>query len=706
MCAHVNFDRPLRRAPALAPIPITHPAKSGYKRLMNRKQRRAAERRAAGFGSAPRAASETALRELFAAASAQHRAGAVAEAERRYRHILSLFPDHAETHGMLAVALFAQGKIEGAVVHFERTVALRPSLPGAFDDLGKAYLAAGKPELAIQAAGRALELEETERRKMFFAYCAKSVTFSVENARLRKLVLRALGDGWARPRDLTRVCLSLVTLSAVLKEAIARAQAAWPQRLGTAELVGEAGLAGLARDELLCRLLQTDPITDLGLERLLANLRHAMLASADAVFSHDEDTCRTGGPQSGGQRGLFAPREEHDALLAFYCSIARQCFVNEFVFSKTEDEEKRAQDLRIALEVALAAGQPVPALWPVVVGAYFPLHTLANASALLARSWPACVDALVVQQISEPAEERRIAAEIPALTAIEDEVSRLVRQQYEENPYPRWITAGPAGRPAVLHEHGPEQTPDVLIAGCGTGLSATEFARDIRGARILAIDLSLASLAYAKRMAQKFRLTNIEFAQADIMKLGTLGRQFDFIDASGVLHHLAEPWEGWRILLSLLRPGGAMEVGLYSAQARRHVVAGRALIAQRGYRPTPDDIRRCREDIAAAADGSLLKSLTHSDDFFTIGECRDMLFHPQEHRLTLPQIKAFLAATDLQFVGFALPPPVLRRFALRFPGEAALTDLACWHAFECEAPETFGGMYLFTVRKPAPPPPQ
>jgi SAM-dependent methyltransferase len=402
------------------------------------------------------------------------------------------------------------------------------------------------------------------------------------------------------------------------------------------------------------------------------------------------------------QRSLSAPREEHDPLLAFYCSIARQCFVNDFVFSKTEDEEKRAQELRIALEVALAAEQPVPALWPAVVGAYFPLYALPNASALLARSWPACVGALIVQQIREPAEERRIAADIPALTVIEDEVSRLVRQQYEENPYPRWITAGPAGRPAVLHKQGLEQTPDVLIAGCGTGLSATEFARDARGARILAIDLSLASLAYAKRMAQKFHLTNIEFAQADIMKLGTLGRQFDFIDASGVLHHLAEPWEGWRILLSLLRPGGAMEVGLYSAQARRNVVAGRALIAQRGYRPTPDDIRRCREDIAAAADGSLLKTLTQSDDFFTISECRDMLFHPQEHRLTLPQIKAFLAATDLQFMGFALPPPVLRRFSLRFPGQAALTDLACWHTFESEAPETFGGMYLFTVRKPAP----
>ena len=72
----------------------------------------------------------------------------------------------------------------------------------------------------------------------------------------------------------------------------------------------------------------------------------------------------------------------------------------------------------------------------------------------------------------------------------------------------------------------------------------------MRHARVLAIDLSLASLSYAKRMAENFGLGDIEFAQADIMMAGSIGRQFDFIDASGVLHHLADPWAGWKILLA------------------------------------------------------------------------------------------------------------------------------------------------------------
>ena len=120
-------------------------------------------------------------------------------------------------------------------------------------------------------------------------------------------------------------------------------------------------------------------------------------------------------------------------------------------------------------------------------------------------------------------EERRIASSIPVLTTIESEVSRAVRQQYEENPYPRWVKTGPPGEPIVLKGRPPEEAYDALFAGCGTGLSTVEFARQTPRARVLAIDLSVASLCYAKRMAQNYRLANVEFAQADITKLGTIG---------------------------------------------------------------------------------------------------------------------------------------------------------------------------------------
>ncbi len=196
-----------------------------------------------------------------------------------------------------------------------------------------------------------------------------------------------------------------------------------------------------------------------------------------------------------------------DPNLSFYAAVARQCFINEYIYALGDGEDERVRNLQARLMQALKDGDPVPALWPIAVGAYVPLHTIAGAEALLARAWPECVETLLVQQIKEPKQEQEIAATIPVLTAIEDPVSREVQRQYEENPYPRWIKAGPPFQPAILRDDPAQQpAPDVLIAGCGTGLSAAEFARHMRNARILAVDLSLASLSYAKRMAQSLGL--------------------------------------------------------------------------------------------------------------------------------------------------------------------------------------------------------
>jgi SAM-dependent methyltransferase len=609
---------------------------------------------------------------------AQHQAGAFAEAERRYRQILAAFPGQAETHGMLGAALMTQGKTAEAISHFQQSLALKPESLGAYEVLGRAYLAAGKPDLAIDIASRALERKETPQGKAFFAQCVGPVRFTVANDRIRRLVLRAHSEGWTRPRQLTGACLSLIKLNGAVSAGIARVNAAWPARLSDTELFGSPGSSVLSHDELLCSLLESDPVTDIGLERLLTNVRHGMLAIGATNGDCDERT------------------------LAFYCALARQCFINEYVFSTADDEADRARQLRASLESALATGRGCPAVWPAVVGAYFPLHTLSNAAALLNRSWPQCVSALLVQQVTEPAQERDIAATIPVLTGLDGAMSRAVREQYEESPYPRWVKTGPPGHPAMPGNRAPEQAFDALVAGCGTGLSTVEFARQAPAARIVAVDLSMTSLSYGKRMAQNLGLTNIEFGQADIMRLAAIGRQFDLIDASGVLHHLADPWEGWRILLSLLRAGGTMQVGLYSELARANIVAARALIAKRGYRPTAQDIRHCREDIIASSD-PLLQSVTQWEDFFTTNECRDLLFHVQEHRITLPDIKSFLGASGVQFAGFMLPAASLQRFAARFPEPSAMLDLDRWHTFETEAPGTFASMYQFWVRKSAAP---
>ena len=59
--------------------------------------------------------------------------------------------------------------------------------------------------------------------------------------------------------------------------------------------------------------------------------------------------------------------------------------------------------------------------------------------------------------------------------------------------------------------------------------------------------------------------------------------------------------------------------------------------------------------------------------------------------MTLPDIAAFLADNDLALLGFEVGAATQARYRSRFPGDAAMTDLAC--------PDTFVGMYQFWVQK-------
>ena len=69
---------------------------------------------------------------------------------------------------------------------------------------------------------------------------------------------------------------------------------------------------------------------------------------------------------------------------------------------------------------------------------------------------------------------------------------------------------------------------------------------------MLAIDLSLSSLAYAKRQTEELGITSIKYMQGDILKLKKLDKQFDIIESVGVLHHMDNPMDGWTALVDCL----------------------------------------------------------------------------------------------------------------------------------------------------------
>lgn len=144
-----------------------------------------------------------------------------------------------------------------------------------------------------------------------------------------------------------------------------------------------------------------------------------------------------------------------------------------------------------------------------------------------------------------------------------------------------------------------------------------------------------------------------------------------------------------------------MQLGLYSEIARRNIVRVRYHLAERGYGGTDDDIRRCRQDLIDLDGAGYFGDVLKSSDFASMSACRDLLFHVQEHRVTLASIASFLKHNHLKFLGFELDGSVVDDYRDRFPDDQMATNLDHWQIFEYENPDTFLGMYTFWVQHEA-----
>jgi tetratricopeptide (TPR) repeat protein/2-polyprenyl-3-methyl-5-hydroxy-6-metoxy-1,4-benzoquinol methylase len=614
------------------------------------------------------------------------------EAAASLRRATQIKPDFAQAHHSLGTVLSHLEQLDAAETSLRCALSIEPDSAEILYDLAVILLARGKSLEAVQLTLRSLDRAPAWTTKVVFASCVARTNFTIDDPQVRAALTTAITEPWDSPIALCRPALSLIMLNPRTASCVRLANRSWPARLPKAALFGPDGLAGLAADPLLHAVLETAPVTTIEFERFLTCARHALLETASSKR---------------------APDPSDIAALRFYAALARQCFVNEYIFDFDDKEWLAASACCTKLLALLDANAMVPPILLLAVAAYFPLYSLRDPSRLLVANQPGPVDEVLRQQVREPLEEQALRAGVESLTSITGGVSEEVRGQYEQNPYPRWVKL--PVRQQALHfnddlrltlPYAPftplpdDSAPEVLIAGCGTGSHSILVAQRFRGVRVLAIDLSLSSISYAKRKTQELGVTNIEYAQADILKLGDITRTFDIIESVGVLHHLADPFTGWRILLSRLRPGGYMSLGFYSELARRHVVKAREFIAARGYASTPDGIRRFRRDLARGEGSAELQWLCGSTDFFSTSECRDLLFHVQEHRLTLGQIEAFLAEFGLRFIGFEVDPGVMHQYRARFTDDPPATNLRNWARFEADNPDTFARMYQFWIQKP------
>ena len=193
---------------------------------------------------------------------------------------------------------------------------------------------------------------------------------------------------------------------------------------------------------------------------------------------------------------------------------------------------------------------------------------------------------------------------------------------------------------------------DVLIAGCGTW-QAAKYALCHPAARVIAIDISPASIGHTRELAEKFDLNNLELRELAIESVGELDRQFDLIMCTGVLHHMADPDAGLGALRSILKPGGAMHLMVYAPYGRAGVYMFQEYNRRLGVGTSKEEMN----DLIAVLKAlpkfhPLLEEQGGSREFPNHPMLADALLNPRDRAYSVPQLFDYIERHALRLTRF------------------------------------------------------
>ena len=596
------------------------------------------------------------------------------------RRVLAIRQDIDEAHVNLGHVYFMQGLFDESILHYRRALEINPRNIVPLNNMGRACRTDDHLTTYIECYRKSITevADPSEARNLFFWVIMRNTPRKYDPW-LETELQEYLGMGAFENKPLIEFALEFLKVKHNIRPAF-----------GDDSDVSQSQIEKLAADELFITILENVVNIDADVESLIHRLRRSLLL----VYCDGK---------------MISPSE-----LRLVYVLARQGHNNEYVLSAKADERRRIVKLRAVIEkdiLSMTSPDAVMERRLAVFAMYEPLVSL-SCRELIGRiplvEWSELFRPLVTEALINVMEEEGIKDDIESFGDITDPTSLLVQSQYEKNPYPRWLTTFEAraqNMGEVLGQMFPHFTfPSylkgpirILIAGCGTGQQPINFARKYSGVEVLAVDISKSSLAYAIRMARKYGVDNIEFMQGDILQLDKLGRRFHVIVCCGVLHHMKDPLAGWQMLTGLLVENGLMWIGLYSEAARRGVVEVRNIIKEMELTPDLETIRNFRERMLRREFGErMYKSMRYCWDFYSISSCRDLIFHHQEHRYTLPQLRKELEMLNLEFIGFKFNDAKnASAYRKLFPEDKDMTDLLLWARFEDKHPGTFGGMYDF-----------
>jgi SAM-dependent methyltransferase len=196
-----------------------------------------------------------------------------------------------------------------------------------------------------------------------------------------------------------------------------------------------------------------------------------------------------------------------------------------------------------------------------------------------------------------------------------------------------------------------------LVAGGGTGDAVVHLAEQFRGlaAEIVYLDMSTASMAVAKERLRIRGLDNVTWVHDSLLNIPQLGLgQFDFINCSGVLHHLASPDAGLKILADALKEDGAMGIMVYARYGRAAVYPLQE--ALRMINRDEPDLQQRVNNAKSVLSHLPATNWFHHSPLSILNEIGadvgifDLLLHAQDRAYTIPELYQFTAGAGLNIL--------------------------------------------------------
>ena len=593
-----------------------------------------------------------------------------------YKKSIDLNINYPDAYNNLGLAYFEMGETNLAKSNFEEAIKLNNKFNIAYTNLAKLYFFASDYKKSLKYLSKSLEIDSSYLDSMVLLkelLCA-NIRFDSQDDMLYLPIINLITKyNLVQPTYISRSVISILKAGNDFQELL-KIDLENIDKNNLLEI-----LEKLKKNHLLIEFMKVCPLPDLELENIFKKMRNEIL-----FFSFNND--------------------QYERTKEFIEALAEQCFLNEYIYNEDKNEKLEIDKIERNIVENINFATEID------------VTKLSLYRALSKYFWVNKIDKKLINLssqriLNEIALEKKLREGIKSIGESKDAVSYLVKEQYEENPYPRWTKPTLLLNKITVSDHLKKfdvnlnsidyekfEKIDILIAGCGTGQHAINTSSIFQNSHITALDLSFNSLAYAKRKSLEMKIDNIDFIQGDLLDIKNLQKKFNIIECVGVIHHMSNPIDGLRSLVKTLKDDGLIKLGLYSKLARRYILKFREENLRVEQDFTIKYIRKKRIEIINSNDHQL-KSFTVFNDFFTLSDFRDMLFHVKEHSYSIDDISNILNDVGLKFCGFIDFKGYENskfNFNLNTFDKFNLLD---WDEIEKRNPDMFSGMYQFWCKK-------